>query len=288
VLREFYMPFEQTLAQARESMRNVKREEILTDITCPKCEQGKLAIKFGRNGEFLACTSYNKEGGPDSCDFTSDFHRDENGNIVLEAASSPETSDVMCHLCGKPMVLKKGRFGPFYGCSNYPECTGTRRIGKDGKPVPLPEPTGVTCPKCQEGEILKRRGRFGRPFYSCSRYPECDYATNDLAQVSEYVPGQEESQDVQASSNGKAGGKASGKAGGKSSTRVTKQSSKSKAAKAKQPASSSKSRSKPKNGQKQDADSTATTTDKPTSTPWNKGKGSATRAQEAEESHNAP
>jgi DNA topoisomerase-1 len=288
VLREFYMPFEQTLAQARESMRNVKREEILTDITCPKCEQGKLAIKFGRNGEFLACTRYNKEGGPDSCDFTSDFHRDENGNIVLEAASSPETSDVMCHLCGKPMVLKKGRFGPFYGCSNYPECTGTRRIGKDGKPVPLPEPTGVTCPKCQEGEILKRRGRFGRPFYSCSRYPECDYATNDLAQVSEYVPGQEESQDVQASSNGKAGGKASGKAGGKSSTRVTKQSSKSKAAKSKQPASSSKSRSKPKNGQKQDADSTATTTDKPTSTPWNKGKGSATRAQEAEESHNAP
>jgi DNA topoisomerase-1 len=299
VLREFYTPFEQTLAQARESMRNVKREEILTDITCPKCEQGKLAIKFGRNGEFLACTRYNKEGGPDSCDFTSDFHRDENGNIVLEAASSPETSDVMCHICGKPMVLKKGRFGPFYGCSNYPECTGTRRIGKDGKPVPLPEPTGVTCPKCQEGEILKRRGRFGRPFYSCSRYPECDYSTNDLEQVKAYVPGQEEAQEAQASSNGTGAGKGktgktgkTSKATGKaatsdtSSTRVTKQGTKGKAAKSKQPTGGSKSSSKSKNGQNQDAESTAPAADKPTSTRWNKG--SASRQQETEqESHNA-
>jgi ssDNA-binding Zn-finger/Zn-ribbon topoisomerase 1 len=89
----------------------------------------------------------------------------------------------MCHLCDKPMVLKKGRFGPFYGCSDYPTCKGTRRIGKDGKPVPLPEPTGVECPRCHEGELLKRRGRFGRPFYSCSRYPACEYAVNDLAQV---------------------------------------------------------------------------------------------------------
>jgi DNA topoisomerase-1 len=199
VLREFYTPFEHTLAQAKQNMRNVKREEIITDITCPKCEQGKLAIKFGRNGEFLACTRYSKEGGPDSCDFTSDFHRDEEGHIVLDAASAPETSDVMCNVCGRPMVIKKGRFGPFLGCSAYPECTNTRRIGKDGKPVPLPEPTGVTCPKCQEGELLKRRGRFGRPFYSCSRYPDCDYSTNDLALVSEYVPDEEEQ-----SSNGAA------------------------------------------------------------------------------------
>ncbi|NJP06455.1 MAG: type I DNA topoisomerase [Chloroflexaceae bacterium] len=200
VLRDFYGSFEMRLQEARETMRNVKTEEIPSGITCPRCEQGELLIKFGRNGEFLACSRYQKGGGDDSCDFTSDFHRDSDGKIVLDTASTPEMSDVMCHLCGRPMVIKKSRFGPFLGCSGYPECNATRRIGKDGKPVPLPEPTGVTCPKCQQGELLKRRGKFGRHFFSCGRYPECDYATNDLAQVEHYVS---EEATEQAASNGK-------------------------------------------------------------------------------------
>ena len=180
VLREFYGPFQATLATAKQEMRNVKREEILTDVVCPKCGQGSLAIKFGRNGEFLACSRYSKESGLESCDFTSDFHRDPDGKIVVDKASSPETSDVMCNVCGRPMVIKKSRFGPFLGCSGYPECANTRRMGKDGKPMPLPVPTGVACPKCSEGELMGRRGKFGRPFYGCSRYPKCDYATNSL------------------------------------------------------------------------------------------------------------
>jgi DNA topoisomerase-1 len=187
VLRDFYAPFQQTLDEARREMRNLKREEIVTDLQCPKCRQGYLAIKFGRNGEFLACTRYSKEGGPESCDFTSDFHRDSEGKIVIDKASAPETSDVMCNLCGRPMVIKKSRFGPFLGCSGYPECTNTRRIGKDGKPVPLPEPTGVACPKCHEGELLRRRGKFGRPFFGCSRYPKCDYLTNSLEDLAPVV-----------------------------------------------------------------------------------------------------
>lgn len=180
VLREFYDPFRSTLEQAQRQMRNVKREEIVTDLDCPKCGRGKLVIRFGRNGEFLACSRYNREGDGESCDFTSDFHRDEHGQIVIDKASAPETSDVLCNVCGRPMVIKKSRFGPFLGCSGYPECNNTRRIGRDGKPVPLPEPTGVQCPKCGEGELLRRRGKFGRPFYGCSRYPKCDYITNTL------------------------------------------------------------------------------------------------------------
>ncbi len=183
VLRAFYGPFQATLADAKTQMRNVKREEIVTELGCPKCQQGFLAIKFGRNGEFLSCTRYSKDGGPDSCDFTSDFHRDGDGKIVLDKASAPETSDVMCNICDRPMVIKKSRFGPFLGCSGYPECSNTRRIGKDGKPVPLPQPTGVACPKCNEGELMGRRGKFGRPFYGCSRYPKCDYATNSLEEM---------------------------------------------------------------------------------------------------------
>jgi len=184
VLRSFYGPFKDRLSEAQRQMRNVKREEIVTDLQCPKCREGLLAIKFGRNGEFLACTRYSKDGGPDSCDFSSDFHRDGDGNIVLDKAAAPETSDVMCNVCGRPMVIKKSRFGPFLGCSGYPECSNTRRLGKDGKPVPLPQPTGVACPKCHEGELMQRRGKFGRPFYGCSRYPKCDYATNDLNDLS--------------------------------------------------------------------------------------------------------
>ena len=187
VLRAFYGPFQVTLANAQLQMRNVKREEIITDLVCPKCDQGRLAIKFGRNGEFLACTRYNNEGGPDSCDFTSDFHRNGEGRILLDKTATPATSDVICNVCGQPMVLKKSRFGPFLGCSGYPECANTRRIGKDGKPVPLPLPTGVACPKCSEGELLQRRGKFGRPFFGCSRYPKCDYLTHSLEEMAPVV-----------------------------------------------------------------------------------------------------
>jgi len=182
VLQAFYTPFERTLATARETMRNVKREEVLTELDCPKCRQGKLAIKFGRNGEFLACNRY-----PD-CDFTSNFHRNDEGQIALETASAPELSDIACNVCGRPMAIKKSRFGPFLGCSGYPECKNTRRIGRDGKPVPLPIPTGKRCPKCQAGELIQRRGKFGRPFYGCDRYPKCDYIVNDLAQADSYEP----------------------------------------------------------------------------------------------------
>jgi len=181
VLRTFYEPFEQKLADAQRSMRNVKREEILTDLACPKCGQGFLAVKFGKNGEFLACNRYPE------CDFTSDFHRDGEGRIVLDAPVAPEVSDVVCNVCGRPMVVKKSRFGPFLGCSGYPECKNTRRLGRDGKPVPLPKETGVVCPKCREGELLERRGKFGRPFFGCNRYPKCDYIANTLEEAAAYV-----------------------------------------------------------------------------------------------------
>ena len=77
-----------------------------------------------------------------------------------------ETSDETCPQCDRPMVVKRGRFGPFLACSGYPECKTT---------APLLERTGVGCPKCGQGEIVVRRSRKGRTFYGCRRYPECDY-----------------------------------------------------------------------------------------------------------------
>ena len=69
-----------------------------------------------------------------------------------------------CPVCGHDLVKRHGRFGEYVSCSNYPDCRY-----KPPKPVTL---TGVTCPECDQGEILERKGRFG-PFYGCSRYPEC-------------------------------------------------------------------------------------------------------------------
>ena len=69
----------------------------------------------------------------------------------------------MCPECGKPLVSKRGRFGPFVGCSGYPDC---KYIKKDP-----PKGTGVTCPKCKQGELVQKRTRRGKVFYSCNRYP---------------------------------------------------------------------------------------------------------------------
>ncbi len=76
-----------------------------------------------------------------------------------------ETTDEVCPECGRPMVVKRGRFGPFLACSGYPECKTTR---------PILERTGVSCPKCRQGELVVRHSRRGRTFYGCERYPECD------------------------------------------------------------------------------------------------------------------
>ncbi|MDR3076008.1 MAG: type I DNA topoisomerase [Synergistaceae bacterium] len=77
-----------------------------------------------------------------------------------------------CPECGKPLVIKNGRFGEFIACSGYPECKYTRNILKT---------IGVKCPKCNEGELIKRKATKGkakgRSFYGCSRYPECDYVS---------------------------------------------------------------------------------------------------------------
>jgi DNA topoisomerase-1 len=95
---------------------------------------------------------------------------------ALEAAQASmprrkveEETDEVCENCGRPMVIKTGRFGRFLACTGFPEC----RTAK-----PLLKKTGAACPKCG-GDIVERhsRGR-GRPFYGCSRYPECDFITN--------------------------------------------------------------------------------------------------------------
>ncbi len=161
-LRRFWEPFSKDLEKADVQMRDVKREERPTGIPCEKC--GKpMVIKWGRRGEFLACSGY-----PD-CKNTKNFTRDEDGTI---RPAEPEVTDEICEKCGKPMQVRFGRFGKFLGCSGYPECTNVQ-------PMHKPKPTGITCAGCGQGEMMERLSRRGKVFYSCNRYPDCTFVAWD-------------------------------------------------------------------------------------------------------------
>ena len=75
-----------------------------------------------------------------------------------------------CDVCGHPMVIKLGRYGKFYACSNFPECHNTKAITKE---------IGVTCPLCKKGQVIERKTKRNRIFYGCDRYPECDFTSWD-------------------------------------------------------------------------------------------------------------
>ena len=160
VLTAFYGPFAKSLATAEESMRDVKREEQVTDLVCEKSAH-PMVIKWGRMGRFLACSGYPE------CKNTMDFTTDEDGKIVPAPKGDVATSEI-CPTCGKPMVLKRGRFGRFIACSGYPECKTT-------KPVTL---EGIVCPK-DGGGLGEKRTKRGKTFYGCVNYPKCDFVAWD-------------------------------------------------------------------------------------------------------------
>ncbi len=159
MLEEFYGPFERALEKAEHSFERYVEE---LDEACPLCptegrDPGKLEVKLGRYGKFVGCTNYPE------CRYI----RNMDGSVRPE----PEMLDEICPECGKQLQRRVGRYGPFTGCSGYPDC---RYIKKDP-----PISTGVTCPQCNQGELIEKRSRFGSIFYSCSRYPDCDCAVGN-------------------------------------------------------------------------------------------------------------
>ena len=81
-----------------------------------------------------------------------------------------EPAGFNCEKCGHPMVIKLGRFGKFYACSNFPECHHTQAIVKD---------IGITCPTCGKAKVIERKSKKNRIFYGCDRYPECEFVSWD-------------------------------------------------------------------------------------------------------------
>jgi DNA topoisomerase-1 len=163
-LKEFHGKFKVDLQKAKVEMRDIKREEIPTEHSCPEC--GKTLVKkWGRYGYFLACSGY-----PD-CKHTQELP--ENEQAELEFA---EGADEACEKCGSKMVLKKGRFGKFLACSAYPECKNTKKIAinHEGKiETKKDKILEEKCPNCGEALVLKH-GRFGE-FTACSNYPTCKF-----------------------------------------------------------------------------------------------------------------
>ncbi len=126
-----------------------------------------LVIKWGKHGSFLACTGYQ------DCTYTRELTVDlpdvDNSDLAEQG------DEEYCQNCGRPMVLKKGRFGTFFACTGYPDCKTTKQIGGAQKKadVPLDE----KCPQCGNN-LVQKYGRFGE-FTACSNYPACKFVSKD-------------------------------------------------------------------------------------------------------------
>jgi len=215
-LNQFWKKFEKDLKKAQKDMKDVKAMEEKTDEVCDKCGS-PMVIKWGRYGKFLACSAYPEckntrqlagtggEGGPElhedvakevcpldpahgpmvlkkgrygpflacpnypECKATKRLVRGAEGKLQVEAL---KPIDENCPECGKPLMWRRGRFGPFIACSDYPNCKYIKK--KEAREI------GLLCPECGQGQVVERKGRWGRSFYGCKRYPECKFTAYHL------------------------------------------------------------------------------------------------------------
>jgi DNA topoisomerase I len=158
-LDDFYQPFSEELERAKDAMPELKDELIATGIPCQACG-GEMIIRFGRAGKFLACRNYPR------CRNTANFRETPEGGVELVP---DEEAGVACDQCGKPMIVRRWKGSRYIACSGYPECRASRPYG-----------IGVRCPECGGGEMVERASRAGRMFSSCSRYPDCRFASWSL------------------------------------------------------------------------------------------------------------
>ncbi len=157
VMQAFWTDFKRLVDTKAETVSRKDATQELLEETCPRC--GKpLATRLGRRGRFIGCTGY-----PD-CDYTRNIDGERPALTPAEVVEGR-----VCPECGSPLLMRAGRFGRFIGCSAYPKC---RFI----EPLERPADTGVLCPECHKGQMLKRKSRRGKVFYSCSGYPACQYA----------------------------------------------------------------------------------------------------------------
>ncbi len=183
-MTDFYDKFKVKLKSAEENLKDKKKQAIPTDEICETCGAG-MVIKFGRYGQFLACSNYPE------CKTTREIVKKSDPDETNADGSAKEPEEIPeCELCGKDMALKRGRFGAFYGCTGYPECKNIRKIDKkSGETTQVAPPVELDeeCPK-DGAKLVKRQGRFGE-FISCSNYPKCDYVKRETLGIACPKPG---------------------------------------------------------------------------------------------------
>ena len=152
VLQDFYTPFNDTVDSAKKNMPRVLIE---SDIVCPNCGR-KMIVRTSRFGtQFLGCSGYPE------CKTMMPLNKDGT------AVQVDEKSDEKCEKCGSDMIVKVGPYGKYLQCTND-ECKHRKR---------LLVTTGVKCPKCGHGDVIQRKSKYGKIFYGCSKYPDCDFVS---------------------------------------------------------------------------------------------------------------
>ncbi|HEC28431.1 MAG TPA: type I DNA topoisomerase [Gammaproteobacteria bacterium] len=156
MMKKFWKPFRKLVVDKEKSVSRAEVTQEPMEENCPKCGK-QLAVRLGRRGSFVGCSGFPE------CDYTRNVGDD------AESAEPEVIEGRKCPECSSDLIIRQGRYGKFIGCSNYPNC-------KHIEPLEKPRDTDVQCPACNQGNILQRKSRNGKVFFSCERYPDCKYA----------------------------------------------------------------------------------------------------------------
>ena len=154
VLQEFYTPF---IDEVNKALQTGERVRIETKVKCPNCGRPMLVRTSRKGTQFLGCSGYPECKTAMSLNAINESEELQN--------TEQEVCEEKCDKCGSDMVYKTGPYGKYMECVN-PECGSRKAVIKT---------TGVTCPKCGQGEIVERKSKRGTIFYGCNKYPDCDF-----------------------------------------------------------------------------------------------------------------
>jgi DNA topoisomerase-1 len=165
VLSEFWKGFSKELEEAEKNIdkSGVEMTAEETDIICDKCGS-KMVVKNGRYGKFAACPNFPqcRNTKPLTSENSKEPEKEKEKPIIVEG--------MKCESCGSDMVIRNGKFGSFYACSQYPKCKFTKQKNKE---------IDAPCPKCG-GKVVIKYGKNKSAFYCCENYPKCDFSSWDM------------------------------------------------------------------------------------------------------------
>ena len=179
VLNEFYEPLAKRLAHVETELSQKGGDlfQVMSDIACPKCSS-QMEVRFWKGSAFFGCSKYPEcretINFPDELEYKYDEKQVSASEQLKsyqeeQAERAKSAPKQICHKCGSEMEIREGKFGRFYGCTNYPDCKTTLAIS-----------TGVPCPRCGRDIVERYSKKKKKPFYGCSGFPDCNFAINDF------------------------------------------------------------------------------------------------------------